>query len=186
MKFRDGKSGRFPLVPVLVAAPLLLGLLWCVYDGYWPRPLTLEAIYQVGGQAEVLDRSDNRVALHLPHPVPERALFIVISNRSQFFLNGARVVFVTKDAEGGVLSIQEAPCLHLGAEDLDVPPQRAEASRSHHCVAALSEKTLRSLASVDFDRHDWYFSELRGHRAPVRLIRRPLEIFSLMFERIYD
>lgn len=186
MAKNDGKPGRFPLVAFLVCVPLALGLLWCFYDAYWPRPLTLEAIYQVGGQEEVLNGSDNRVGLHLPHPTPDRAVLVALNNRSRFFVKRARIVFVTKDLEGNVLSIEEAPCLHLGGESLHVPPRVADGVATHHCVAGLGRASVRGLESQDFERYEWYFSELQGHRAPIRLIRRPLEIFSLMFERIYD
>ncbi len=186
MELRDGKSGNRPIIATLIIAPLALGLLWCFYDAYWPRPLTLEAIYQVGGKAELLDGQDSRVGLHLPHPTPQQALLIDLNNRSRFFLRGARVVFVTKDAEDGILTIEEAPCLHLGNENLRVPPRVADAATVHHCAAALSEKSSRAMLGAAFVRYEWYFSELQGHRAPIRLIRRPLEVFSLMFERIYD
>ena len=186
MASRDGKSGNLPVIATLIIAPLALGLLWCFYDAYWPRPVTLEAIYQVGGKVEVLDGQDSRVGLHLPHPTPQQALLIDLDNRSRFFLRHARVVFVTKDAEDSVLTIEETPCLHLGSERLRVPPRLAEATAAHHCAAALSDKASRTMRGAAFARYEWYFSELHGHRAPVRLIRRPLEIFSLMFERIYD
>ncbi len=186
MGLRDGKSGNLPIIAALIISPLALGLLWCFYDAYWPRPLTLEAIYQVGGKAEVLDGQDSRVGLHLPHPTPQQALLIDLTNRSRFFLRGARVVFVTKDADDGILTIEEAPCLHLGSEDLRVPPQLADAKTVHRCAAALSDKASRAMLGEAFARHEWYFSELQGHRAPIRLIRRPLEIFGLMFERVYD
>ena len=186
MGLRDGKSGNLPFIAALIVAPLALGLLWCFYDAYWPRPLTLEAIYQVGGKGEILDGQDSRIGLHLPHPTPQQALLIDLSNRSRFFLRQARVVFVTKDGDDGILTIEEAPCLHLGSEDLRVPPRLADAKAAYQCAAGLSDKATRAMLSEAFVRYEWYFSELQGHRAPFRLIRRPLEIFSLMFERIYD
>ena len=94
--------------------------------------------------------------------------------------------FFAHDLENGLLTIEEAPCLHLGSESLRVPPRLADAATVHHCAAALSDKTSRAMLGEAFERYEWYFSELQGHRAPIRLIRRPLEVFSLMFERIYD
>ena len=185
MGLRDGKTGNRPIIAGLIIAPLALGLLWCFYDAYWSRPLTLGAIYQVGGKAELLEGQDSRIGLHLPHPTPQQALLIDLNNRSRFYLRRARVVFVTKDAEDGILTIEETPCLNLGSENLRVPPRLADSTTVHHCAAALSGEASRAMLGEAYARHEWYFSELQGHRAPIRLIRRPLEIFGLMFERVY-
>ncbi len=170
----------------LILLPVVAGLAWCFYDAYWPRPLTLEAVYRVGGNGEVLNGSDDRAGLHLPHPVADKALFINISNRSGFYLREAKVIVVAKDVQGTILAMEEGSCLHLGREALMVLPAQAPERSSVNCAVPLSKTMSRAISQSDFSDLEWYFSELRGHRAPVRLIRRPLEAINLMFERIYD
>ena len=180
------RSSNLAVVLGLILLPVVAGLAWCFYDAYWPRPLTLEAVYRVGGTGEVLKGSDDRAGLHLPHPVADKALFINISNRSGFYLREAKVIVVAKDAQGAILMMEEAACLHLGRDALMVLPAQAPEQSSVNCAVPLSKAMGRAISRSDFSDLDWYFSELRGHRAPVRLIRRPLEAINLMFERIYD
>ena len=180
------RPSNLAVVLGLILLPVVAGLAWCFYDAYWPRPLTLEAVYRVGGNGQILGGSDDRAGLHLPHPVADKALFITISNRSGFYLREAKVIVVAKDAQGAILAMEEAACLHLGREALKVLPAQAPAQSTVNCAVPLSKAMTRAINRSDFSDLDWYFSELRGHRAPVRLIRRPLEAVNLMFERIYD
>ncbi|HNY43032.1 MAG TPA: hypothetical protein PKJ41_21690 [Bryobacteraceae bacterium] len=151
---------------MLCGISLLLLIAYPIYDGYVNRGLPEDAQKAIHGRANIYNGDKNAY------------LSIMISNDSEWIL-GNSTARVTINLLNGRSVEYSGSVVSWKEEELNIAPNE----QGRWCSLRFPEELIQTVRAVGYKDFSWSLVEPRGRRVPIKLVKRPIDWCSGLFER---